>query len=322
MQEVLIGKNDSGQRLDKFLKKYMPLASAGFIYSSIRKKKIRLNGRRAQPSQILEEGDALQIFFDTGDMVREMPQGFVLKTAIEFSAVYQDENILIVDKPPGLLSHPDGGQGTTLTDQILYYLYKCKEYNPAGEKTFIPAICNRLDRNTGGLTIAAKNFNALQDMNYMIRERWVARYYKLVVAGLIEEALEVSAYLVKDRRTNKVRVLDQWMEGSDRIETCIRPLKRSPQGYTLVEVRLGTGKTHQIRAQLAHIGHPVIGDTKYGDREANHIFKRDFGLKHQFLYAYRLVFERATPLLKHLEGRSVAVPLPPELRRIRQELFG
>ncbi len=322
VQKIIVGKNDSGQRLDKFLKKYMPRASAGFIYRSIRKKNIRLNGKRAQPSTILAEGDMLQVFFHLGDMVSDTTQRPVPRTGMDFSVVYQDKNILIVDKPPGLLSHPDGGQGETLTGQVLYYLYKSAEYHPAGEKTFAPALCNRLDRNTGGLTIAAKNFSALQDMNRMIRERWVARYYKLIVTGHIKDITDISAYLVKDSQANRVRVTDERTEGSARIDTFIRPLKHGPGGYTLLEVRLGTGKTHQIRAQLAHIGHPVIGDTKYGDREANRILRRDFGLKHQFLYAYRLVFERVTPLFGYLEGVEVTVPLPPELKRIEQQLFG
>ena len=322
MREVRIGKNDSGQRADKFLKKFMPDASAGFIYGSLRKKKIRLNGKSLKPSTILSEGDVLQFYMDDEEFGRDRRPLSVSGARQPFPVVYQDGNILIVDKPAGLLSHPDSRQAGTLADWIVYYLYENGEYNPQEENTFTPAICNRLDRNTGGLVIAAKNFAALQDMNLMIRERWVERYYKLVVVGRIDEPLDISAYLIKDERTNKVRVEDRWSEGSDRIETYIKPLKHSPRGYTLLEARLFTGKTHQIRAHLAHIGHPVVGDAKYGDGEINRLFRRNFGLRHQFLYAYRLVFKRTTPLFKYLEGMEVEAPLPDKLRRIEEELFG
>jgi len=322
VKEIRIGRNDSGQRADKFLKKYMPKASAGFIYGSIRKKNITLNGKGFKPSTVLSEGDILQFYINNGNMGKERPLPAMLKTGQDFSVVYQDENIIIVDKPAGLLSQPDGRSTDTLVEQILYYLYKNKEYNPYAENTFTPAICNRLDRNTGGLVIAAKNFAALQDMNLMVRERWVERYYKLIVAGRVQDAAKVSAYLVKDKRTNKVKVTDKRMEGSERIETHIKPLQQSPRGYTLLEVRLITGKTHQIRAHLAHIGHPVIGDTKYGNNEANRLFKKDFGLEYQFLYAYRLVFKRVTPLFKYLEGAEVTVPLPKALESIEKGLFG
>jgi len=322
MREVLIGKNDSGQRADKFLKKFMPDAPAGFIYGSLRKKRIRLNGKRLKPSTILSEGDLLQFYMNGEGFGRDRQSLEAPEARQPLPVVYQDGNILIADKPAGLLSHPDGSEADTLSDWIVYYLYEKGEYNPREENTFTPAICNRLDRNTGGLVIAAKNFAALQDMNLMIRERRVERYYKLVVGGIIDKPLDISAYLVKDSRTNRVRVEDRWSEGSDRIETYIKPLKHSPRGYTLLEARLFTGKTHQIRAHLAHIGHPVVGDAKYGDGEINRLFRKDFGLRHQFLYAYRLVFKRTTPLFKYLEGSEVEVPLPEKLRSIEEELFG
>jgi 23S rRNA pseudouridine955/2504/2580 synthase len=322
MREVSIGKNDSGQRADKFLKKFMPDASAGFIYGSMRRKKIRLNGKRLKPSTILSEGDVLQFYMDGEDFGRDRQSLAAPAARQPFPVAYQDGNILIADKPAGLLSHPDGRKNGTLADWVVYYLYENGEYNPREENTFTPAICNRLDRNTGGLVIAAKNFAALQDMNLMIRERWVERYYKLVVTGIIDKPLDISAYLVKDGRTNRVKVEDRWSEGGDRIETHIKPLRHSPRGYTLLEAGLFTGKTHQIRAHLAHIGHPLVGDTKYGDGEINEFFRKDFGLRHQFLYAYRLVFKRTTPLFKYLEGMEVKVLLPEKLRSIEQELFG
>ncbi len=321
MHEISVGSNDSGQRLDKFLKKYLSRASAGFIYSGIRKGNIKLNGRRARPHVLLKSGDTLQLFFNLSDVTGERMQGTVPKAGMDFAVAYEDKNIIIGDKPPGLLSHPDGSKAETLTGQILYYLYKKKEYDPRKEKTFSPAICNRLDRNTGGLVIAAKNFKALQDINKMIRERWIARYYRLIVKGHVKEAMKVSAYLVKDNRTNRVEVSGKPMIGSSRIETFIEPLEYGEGGYTLIEVKLGTGRTHQIRAHLAHLGFPVLGDKKYGDSKAKDLLRGKFGLKHQFLYAHRLVFERVTPFFGYLEGETVEVSLPTELRLIKERIF-
>ncbi len=321
LEEVCIDINDSGQRLDKFLKKYLPRASAGFIYRCIRKGNIKLNGGRAKPHEILARGDTLQLFFDTSDMERERIQRGVPRAGKDFSIAYEDKNLLIVEKPPGLLSHPDGSNVETLTEQMIYYLYRNKEYYPAKEKTFIPAICNRLDRNTGGLVIAAKNFKTLQDISKMIRERWIARYYWLIVKGHFKEAAEASAYLIKNSRTNRVKIRERQAKGSGKIETFVKPLAYSQRGFTLLEVELGTGRTHQIRAQLAHLGFPIVGDRKYGDRGINDMFGREFDLKHQFLYAHRLNFEEVTPFLGYMKGRTVEVPLPTKLRQIKEGLF-
>ncbi len=322
MKEINVGKNDSGQRVDRFLKKFMPQAAAGFIYKSIRTKRIKLNGQRTQPSAILAEGDKLQLYLSEPDLDRGSSKKVIRKTGMEFSTVYQDENIMVVNKPPGLLSHPDGGQTETLAEQVLYYLYRNGQYDPRRENTFVPAICNRLDRNTGGLVVAAKNFAALQDMNLMIRKGWVERYYKLIVAGHVENSSEALAYLVKDKKTNRVRVTSEKAEGSNRIHTYYRPIEYSQRGFTLLEVRLGTGKTHQIRAHLAYLGHPVAGDAKYGDKAVNRLLGKDFGLAHQFLYAHRIVFQKTTPLFSYLDKIQVVVPLSQKLRCIKEELFG
>ena len=321
MKEKTVGKNDSGQRVDRFLKKFMPHAAAGFIYKSIRTKRIKLNGQRTKPSAILAEGDKLQLYLDAQDLGRGSSKKVIRKTGMEFSTVYQDENIMVVNKPPGLLSHPDGGQTEALAEQVLYYLYTSGQYDPRRENTFVPAICNRLDRNTGGLVIAAKNFAALQDMNLMIRKGWVERYYKLVVAGHVENSSEALAYLVKDKKTNRVRITSEKVEGSSRIHTYYRPLKHSRRGFTLLEARLGTGKTHQIRAHLAYLGHPVAGDAKYGDKAVNRLLGKDFGLTHQFLYAYRIEFKRTTSLFSYLDAMKFFAPLPQELKSIEEKLF-
>lgn len=320
LREIIVGKNDGGQRIDKFLKKYMPHTAAGFIYKCLRTKRIKLNGKKAQPSTIMSEGDRLQFYINTDNLGGSEPQNGVSRTGMDFSIAYQDKNILVVDKPAGLLSHPDGSRNETLIQQVLYYLYRNNEYNPSREKTFVPAICNRLDRNTGGLVIAAKNFGALQDMNRMMKERWIERYYKLIVKGRIKDSMEAFAYLQKDKKTNKVKVVSRPVDGSDRINTYYTPLKYD-NGFTLLEVRLGTGKTHQIRAHLAHLGYPIAGDVKYGDKGVNRLLKKEFGLTHQFLYAYRLEFRRTTPLFSYLKGVQVEVPLSQDLKRIEKELF-
>jgi len=321
MQEIIVGKNDSGQRADKFLKKFLPVASAGFIYKMMRKKKIKLNNCRIKPSQIVKEGDLIQLYFSTETLEKFTSEVQVAETGIDFSIVYQDENIIVVHKPVGMLSHSDGRQEETLIDQLVYYLFQKGEYLPESEKSFVPALCNRLDRNTGGLIIGAKNFSALQDMNYMIKQKWVDKYYKTVVIGKIEEEKEIQGFLVKDGDTNSVEIASKPVKGSKKIRTFYRPISYNNTGYTLLEVQLITGRPHQIRAHLADMGHPIIGDYKYGDRKANRLFRDKYGLGSQFLYAHRIVFRETTSKFAYLKGMKIEGVLPEYFRIIEEELF-
>ncbi len=321
MKEIKIGRNDSGQRIDKFLKKYLPGAPAGLIYKMLRKKTVKLNRGRAKPSQVLEEGDMIQLYIGDGTLKEFTSEVVISETGKDFSIVYQDENILVADKPAGLLSHSDRGQEETLIDQIVYYLVQKGEYNPEEEKSFRPALCNRLDRNTAGLVIAAKNFAALKDMNNMIKEKWVDKYYITIVAGRVDKEGDVGGYIVKDRETNKVRISDNPVEGGREIRAVFRPLQYSDKGYTLLEVQLITGRPHQIRAQLAYAGHPVAGDHKYGHQYVNNIFRKRYGLEHQLLYAGRIVFRNTTPLFQYMMTRELVHEPPPHYKKIIADIF-
>jgi 23S rRNA pseudouridine955/2504/2580 synthase len=321
MEQIKIGKNDEGQRADKFLKKYLSRASAGFIYRMIRKKQILINGGRLQPSDILSEGDILQLNFLVDGLSRNIEGNVPDKAGMDFSVAYEDKNILVADKPAGLLSHPDGSRRQTLIDQILFYLYKKGEYDPKAENSFVPALCNRLDRNTGGLVICAKNFRALQDINDMIHNRQIQKYYMAVVKGTVTVQREITGYLSKDGLTNKVRITNDREQRGKEIFTRYRPLKPSSQGYTLLEVELITGRPHQIRAHLAAEGLPIIGDEKYGDRTVNLYFKQRYGLNGQLLFAYRIKFGRGASQVAYLEGREVNTMPPPVFAGIIRDLF-
>lgn len=318
MEEIKIGKNDSGQRVDKFLKKFLPKASPGLIYKLIRKKRIKVNNKRVRPSDILKEGDVMQLYLALEGLRSE---NLVKKALIDFEVIYEDENIVIVNKPAGLLSHSAGGDEKNLVDQIVYYLYKKGEYKPGTEKSFVPALCNRLDRNTGGLVLAAKNFAALKDMNRMIKEKGVDKYYRAIVEGTLKGERQIKGFLTKDERSNKVTVTSFPVKGGREIYTLYRPIRHSSCGYTAVEVQLVTGRPHQIRAHLAYIGHPIVGDYKYGSKDTNYLFRDKYGVRSQLLYAYRLVFRETTPLFEYLKGRVVTAPLPEHFRKIEKDLF-
>ncbi|MBA1334901.1 MAG: Ribosomal large subunit pseudouridine synthase C [Firmicutes bacterium] len=321
MEEIRVGRNDSGQRLDKFLKKYLDGVPAGLVYKMLRKKMVKLNNQRVHPSHILTEGDAIQIYAQLDNARRPRSGATVPETSVDFKVVYEDENIVVVDKPAGLLSHPDKQNQESLVDQVIFYLYAKGEYSPEREQTFAPALCNRLDRNTGGLVIAAKNLKALQEMNHMIKEKWVGKYYKSVVKGIISRDGSMEGFLKKEETTNTVKVYNHNVEGSKRIHTVYRPLDISDLGFTLLEIKLVTGRPHQIRAHLAYSGHPIVGDAKYGDADVNKQLRDRYGLKRQFLYADKLVFERATPLFDYLEGKEIVTTLPENLSRMEYELF-
>lgn len=321
MEEIRIGKNDSGQRADKFLKKFLSKAPAGFIYKMVRKKKIKLNKCRMMPSEILKEGDTIQFYFAPETLKKFIPKIQVTETGMDFNIAYQDKNILVVDKPAGLLSHSDREKEETLIDQVIYYLYRSGEYNPYSEKSFVPALCNRLDRNTGGLVLAAKNFSALQDMNYMIKEKWVEKYYITVVAGKMDSEKYVQGFLVKDKSTNRVKIINHPAEGCKEIKTSFTPVKYSDRGYTMLNVQLITGKPHQIRAHLAYTGYPLVGDNKYGNRKVNEFFKNIYNLRYQLLYANRITFKNTTPIFEYLRGKTITHEPPIELIKIIKDIF-
>ena len=306
MKELTIQKNDAGQRLDRFLGKAVPLLPASLAQKYIRLKRIKLNGGRAERDSRLQAGDVLQLYINDEffDKPRE-DNAFLTVASPKLSIVYEDEHILLVDKRPGLAVHPhDGAEyGRTLIDHIQAYLYQKKEWRPREENSFTPALCNRIDRNTGGIVIAAKTAMALRVMNQKIKDRELDKRYLAIVEGCPKRKEgSLKGYLFKDAKKNKVFVTDSPQPGSKSCQTNYKVLATG-KGLSLVECELITGRTHQIRAQFAHAGHPLLGDSKYGKLD------KKYDRNYQALYSYQLTFCFTTDAeeLEYLNGKSFRV---------------
>ena len=322
MKEIRITKNEENQRLDKFLLKYMNKASKAFIYKMLRKKRIKYNGKKAEGNELLHSGDSLSLYLSEETMISFMEEKTIAQAERHFAIVYEDDDVLAVAKPAGLLTHPENGEDKdTLIDQVLYYLYQKGQYTPSKESSFTPALCNRLDRNTSGIVLAGKTLKGVQGLNEAIRSRQVDKFYLTVVHGRVEEAGEITAFLSKEEGKNQVRISeDAGADGKESI-TQYRPLAYG-EGCTLLEIHLVTGKTHQIRAHMQGMGHPVVGDRKYGDTAVNTEFRQRFGLSNQFLHGERLVFSDIQGKLGYLKGKTLLAPLPKVFQQIKEEIFG
>lgn len=306
MRTFHIGDNDAGQRLDKFLSKAVKRLPKSLMYKTIRLKRIKVNGKRCEISTRLQKGDIVYLylndeFFD--DVPLSLP---FLSAPARLDIVYEDENLLLVNKHPGLVVHEDdNGSVDTLIHRIQHYLYDKGEYRPQQEHSFAPALCNRIDRNTGGIVIAAKNAESLRILNQKIKDRELRKLYLCVVKGLIEpKSGEWKAYLQKDEKTNTVTISSCKTPENRTIITAYRVLQQT-KAYSLVEVDLKTGRTHQIRAHFAFMGHPLVGDGKYGKLEHG----KHANIRRQLLYSYRLDFHFTTDsgCLSYLDGKSFCI---------------
>ena len=308
MKELTIGRNDAGQRLDRFLAKAVPLLPASLAQKYIRLKRIKCNNARAQRDTRLQEGDVLQLYIN--DEFFDKPSeanAYLTVTAPKLNIVYEDENILLVDKKPGVAVHPhDGAEyGRTLIDHIQAYLYAKGEWRPREEQAFTPALCNRIDRNTGGIVMAAKNAETLRILNQKIRDLEIAKFYLAIVHGRMKPSQgKLEGFLLKDEDRAQVKVFSRPVPGGKSAATLYKTL-RTAGGLSLVECELLTGRTHQIRAQFAAAGHPLLGDGKYGRERDNKKYGRSF----QALYSYKLAFTFPTDagLLEYLRGRVFTV---------------
>jgi 23S rRNA pseudouridine955/2504/2580 synthase len=333
MISIKIERNDAGRRLDRFLRKYMPKAPLSHIYRMIRKD-VKVNGKRQDRAYMLEEGDVLSLYISEEELASLAGPRYAGHGSgrAGLDIVYEDENILIVNKPFGLLTHGDAGEKKNhLTNRVKDYLIAAGDYDPRREKVFAPAPANRIDRNTTGLVLFGKNSEALKCLNRMISERSISKYYLTIVAGRMDERLELTGTLTKDEKKNTVTVTDGSGKSSDgdqdtagkKIVTLAVPLENYGRQATLAEVELVTGRTHQIRAHLAEAGYPLIGDSKYETERSKRInaeLRRTAGLTTQLLHSCKVEFKEADGILGYLAGQSCSAEPPEYFCRVRDML--
>ena len=303
MREFIINNNDAGQRVDKFLLKAVKRLPQSLMYKYIRLKRIKLNGKRCDIKTRLNEGDVLSLYINDEFFEENKETDFLLANA-SIDIAYEDENILVADKKPGLVVHEDNDHiADTLINRIKNYLYKKGEYDPNDENSFAPSLCNRIDRNTQGLVVCAKNAQSLRILNEKIKNRELNKKYLCVCIGKFSKKSDtISAYHIKDEKNNTVKILPSPAYGAKKIVTGYNVLKEK-DGLSLVEIALITGRTHQIRAHMAYIGHPLLGDGKYG----KNILNKKYHLKTQALCAYKLKFDFSTDsgILGYLNGKEI-----------------
>lgn len=301
MKQFVIDKNADGMRLDKFMQKVMPDAKAGEIFKSLRKKKVRVNGKHKDGAFRLTEGDEVCMYINDelfGEEKQEFPWQ---KVCGDIDVVYEDENIIIANKPGGMPSQDTDGITDSLESRIRAYLYKKGEIDRNTSPLFVPSLCHRIDRNTSGLVIAAKNAAALRIINEKIKNREIRKFYLCETEHTpLPEKGKISGWIMKDSKTKKMIFSERYFEGGSRCETLYRTVKRGTPA--LVEAELLTGKTHQIRAGLAYIGCPLVGDVKYGAKKDG---KRDY----QHLLAYKVIFDFKTDSgkMEYLKGKKTEV---------------
>lgn len=306
MRTLEIKKNDAGQRLDKFLQKRFKTLPKSLMYKYIRKKCIKINGKKCDIQTMLNEGDVLTFYIKDEFFKKSEEKSYeFLKAPKKFDIVYEDENIILIDKKPGVIVHPDKSYHfDSLVSRVQHYLYDKGEYNPDEEKAFSPALVNRIDRNTGGIVIAAKNAESLRILNKKMKTRELEKFYLCLLHGKPDKSSDtLHGYITKNESKNKVTVFKKKVENSKEVRTKYNILDFDGK-YSLAEIELLTGRTHQIRAHMASIGHPLVGDTKYGKNK-----KAPDNIKYQALYSYKLRFNftEESGILEYLDKKEFSV---------------
>lgn len=321
MRELTVNRNEAGQRLDKLLGKYLNLANKSFIYKMIRKKNITLNDRKCDGSEKLREGDVVKLWL-AEDTLEKFSQIRVQKVQSpkKLNIIYEDDNILLINKPAGMLSQKAKETDVSLVEIIIHYLLDSGQMRTEELRSFKPSVCNRLDRNTSGLVVAGKTLPGLQIMAEVFKDRSIHKYYQCVVKGEIREKQVITGFLTKNEKTNQVTIHRQEVPGSSPIMTEYEPLAHEDE-CTLLQVTLITGRTHQIRAHLSSIGHPIVGDYKYGDEGINEKVRERYRIQSQMLHSYKITFpENLAEPLGYLSGKTFTAPLPETFYRIFEHL--
>jgi 23S rRNA pseudouridine955/2504/2580 synthase len=336
MKQFYVQQNEAGQRLDKLLGKLLNKAPKSFIYKMLRKKNITLNGKKADGSEKLAVQDEIKLFLsdETFAQFSEEVETTIVEDKLDI--IYEDKHLLIVNKPLGVLSQKAEKEDVSMVEHILSYLLSSHQMTKEQLLSFKPAICNRLDRNTGGVLIAGKSLLGLQEMAKLLKSRSLEKYYLCIVKGKVEEKKRIEGYLSKDEEKNQVKIYTKQTENTEYICTEYEPLAYSKAAareredlsedealgtYTLLRVKLITGKSHQIRAHLASIGHPIVGDFKYGSQKTNHYFKKSHGLTSQLLHSHQIIMPKLEGELSYLSGKSFTAALPEQFERIKKALF-
>ena len=326
MKEFKIADNAAGQRLDRFLGKILPLADTAFLHRMLRKKNITRNDKKAEGSERLAAGDVVRLWFSdetyqkfSGE--RQSAQHFPQWDGLKDAIVFENDCLLALNKPVGMLSQKATPRDVSVNEYMLGYLAAKGEYHPEQPGEFKPGVVNRLDRNTSGLVLAAKSLAVAQALSEQLREKQLRKFYLACVKGEVREAERLSAFLYKDKEKNQVQIHSRKSCAEDKeIQTAYRPIAVQ-DGISLLEVQLLTGRPHQIRAQLAAVGHPILGDPKYGDPAETARLAKRLGVRHQLLHAFQVQFPEETGVLGALHRQSILAPPPDPFRRLFPEAF-
>ena len=322
MKKLVIRKNDANQRIDKYLKKLLCQAPSNFIYKMIRNKDVKINGKKVNERYILQENDILEMFLYEDKFQEFTQEKDIFSLKKEFKVLYEDHHVLIVDKPAGLLVHGDAHESVnTLSNQVLSYLKEKGELELDRTSTFMPGPVHRLDRNTSGIVIFGKTLQAMQDLNEMMKKRHhIEKTYLTICHGCLKENRELVGYIKKLENEDRVQFVKKDDPQALYMKTIVEPMQWN-NDFTLLQVKIVTGRMHQIRIHLSGISHPVIGDRKYGDFQLNRQLKQKFGLNHQLLHAHKIWFKDPFGSLSYLKGKEIICNVPKQFGQIEKSLF-